>query len=300
MARLLQKRKSCRNATFALSALMLFLWEVGKMSRKLFTLLGALLAGLILAAGPNQVKAAPIVGFAVDNGENLWSVNLTTHTATLIGNTGQFLEGLAISPGGQLFGTNTAGQLFSLNSTTAQATLIGSTGLGNVEGLKFSGNTLLGTNFSNPTTIYSINTSTAAATPLVTTNPAEGVVRTLALQGNTGFMASDTPVFQSLIATSLSTGATSVIGTLTGDDGNLMAAFDFGGGTLFGLDSAGNEVTINTATGQETVLGNLGGQFFLDLAIPPTAATAVPEPSALALFGLTGVGLLAWRRWKKS
>ncbi len=270
------------------------------MSRRLFLMLSVLLAGVIMAATPPRAQAGPIVGFAVDTNENLWSVDLTAQTATLIGNTGQFLEGLAVSPGGQLFGTDTGGKLFSVNSTTGAATLIGSTGLGNIEGLKFSGNTLLGTNFSNPTTVYSINTSTAAVTPLVTTNPAEGVVRSLALQGNTGFMASDSPTFQSLIATDLGTGATSVIGTLTGDDGNVMAAFDFGGGTLFGLDSAGNEVTINTATGQETVLGSLGRQFFLDLAIPPTAAAAVPEPSTLALFGLAGVGLLAWRRWKRS
>src|SRR5438105_13789871 len=55
--------------------------------------------------------AADQIGFAVDVNKNLFSVDLTTAKATLIGNTGQFLEGLAVSPQGGLFGTDFVGDL---------------------------------------------------------------------------------------------------------------------------------------------------------------------------------------------
>jgi hypothetical protein len=109
------------------------------------------------------------IGFAVDAAENLYSLDLTTAAATPIGPTGQLLEGLAISPQGSLFGTDFLGNLFSVSRSTGAATLVGNTGVGDIEGLSFSGTTLIGTNFSNlggPTTVYSINTSTAAPTAI--------------------------------------------------------------------------------------------------------------------------------------
>src|SRR5882757_2101074 len=118
--------------------------------------------------------AADQIGFAVDNTETLFSVDLTTATATPIGFTGQFLQGLAFSPGGSLFGTDYLGNLFSVSKTTGATTLIGSvnvggTSVGDIEGLTFRGTTLIGTNFSNlggPTTVFAIDTTTAAATAI--------------------------------------------------------------------------------------------------------------------------------------
>ena len=52
------------------------------------------------------------IGFAVDNTLNLFSVDLTTATATPIGYTGQYLQGLALSPTGRLFGTDAYGGLY--------------------------------------------------------------------------------------------------------------------------------------------------------------------------------------------
>jgi hypothetical protein len=69
--------------------------------------------------------AADQFGFAVDNTTNLFSVDLTTATATPIGFTGQLLQGLAVSPTGSLFGTDYLGNLFSVSKTTGAATLIG-------------------------------------------------------------------------------------------------------------------------------------------------------------------------------
>jgi hypothetical protein len=128
---------------------------------------------LSLAAGildfSVRSAAADQLGFAVDNTENLFSVDLTTASATLVGNTGQFLQGLAVSPQGSLFGTDFLGNLYSVSKTTGATTLIGSTGLGDIEGLTFRGTTLIGTNFSNlggPTTVSAIDTTTAAATTI--------------------------------------------------------------------------------------------------------------------------------------
>ena len=94
---------------------------------------------------PLESASADQIGFAVDNTLNLYNVDLTTATATPIGYTGQYLQGLALSPAGRLFGTDAYGGLFSISTTTGAATFIGDTGLGDIEGLSFRGSTLIGT-----------------------------------------------------------------------------------------------------------------------------------------------------------
>ena len=64
----------------------------------------ALVAGILHLSV--RSAAADQIAFAVDNTENLYRVDLTTATATPIGYTGQFLQGLAVSPLGVLFGTD--------------------------------------------------------------------------------------------------------------------------------------------------------------------------------------------------
>src|ERR1700746_302132 len=164
---------------------------------------------ILLAAGiiafSVRGAAADQLGFAVDNTENLFSVDLTTATATPIGPTGQFLQGLAVSPTGSLFGTDYLGNLYSVSKTTGATTFIGSTGLGDIEGLTFRGTTLIGTNFSNlggPTNVSAINTTTAAPTTI--TSFSQGPVRAMALVNpNTIDVASDSPVSQSLVSVNL-------------------------------------------------------------------------------------------------
>lgn len=250
------------------------------------------------------------IGFAVDNTETLFSVDLTTATATPIGFTGQFLQGLAISPQGTLFATDYLGELFSVNKTTGAATLIGDTGLGDVEGLTFRGATLIGTNFSDlggPTTVSAINTTTAAATPI--TSFQQGPVRAMALLNtNTVDVASDSPVSQSLVQVNLLTGNNLNLGQLpsnglsvTGSD--LIAALNFGtDGVLYALDGLGNEFIISS-NGAGTMVGNTGGQTWLDLAMASTALDppdAVPEPSSIALLVIAALGLIGIRTWRRS
>jgi hypothetical protein len=175
----------------------------------------AIVLGAEILAFSVRGAAADQFGFAVDNTESLFSVDLTTATATPIGSTGQFLQGLAVSPSGGLFGTDYLGNLFSVSKATGAATLIGSTGVGDIEGLSFRGTTLIGTDFSNlggPTTVYAIDTATAAATPI--TSFSQGPVRAVALLNpNTIDVASDSPVSQSLVSVNLLTGTNTSLGS---------------------------------------------------------------------------------------
>ena len=244
--------------------------------------------------------AADQLGFAVDVTGSLYTVDLTTAAATPIGNTGQLLEGLAISPQGALFATDFLGGLFSVNKTTGAATLIGNTGVGDIEGLTFRGTTLIGTDFSNlggPTTVYAINTSTAAPTAI--TSFSQGPVRAMALvDTNNVDVASDSPVSQSLVRVDLTTGTNTVLGQLPSTGAALIAAMNFGtDGNLYALDPLGNEFII-ASNGAGTLVGNTGGQDWLDLTMASNTSTStVAEPDSIVLLLTAGLGLFSIRAW---
>jgi len=264
---------------------------------------------ILLAAGiiafSVRGAAADQLGFAVDNTTTLFSVDLTTATATPIGPTGQFLQGLAVSPTGSLFGTDYLGNLYSVSKTTGATTFIGSTGLGDIEGLTFRGTTLIGTNFSNlggPTNVSAINTTTAAPTTI--TSFSQGPVRAMALVNpNTIDVASDSPVSQSLVSVNLLNGTNTTLGQLPSSGAALIAAMNFGtDGNLYALDPLGNEFII-ASNGAGIPVGNTGGQYWLDLTMASTVLDPpgdVPEPSSLALLLAAGLGLIGARAWQRS
>jgi hypothetical protein len=263
------------------------------------TIAMSLVAGILPFSVRNA--AADQIGFAVDNTTTLFSVDLTTATATPIGPTGQFLQGLAFSPAGSLFGTDYLGNLYSVSKTTGAATFIGSTGLGDIEGLTFRGSTLIGTNFSNlggPTTVSAIDTATAAATPI--TSFSQGPVRAMALVNpNTIDVASDSPTSQSLVQVNLLTNQVTDLGLLPGTGAALIAALGFGtDGLLYALDPFGNEFTI-ASNGAGVLVGNTGGQYWLDLTVDPPG-DPVPEPNSLALLLTAALGLISLRVWQRS
>jgi hypothetical protein len=102
---------------------------------------------------------------------SLYTINLATGAATLVGSDKVFIDGFAIDASGNAFGIDGAfsDSLYSVNLATGAATLIGSLGIGIDDqfGLAFTEGTLYG--ISDSGDIYTLNTATGAATLLSST-----------------------------------------------------------------------------------------------------------------------------------
>jgi hypothetical protein len=111
-------------------------------------------------------------------------------------------------------------------------------------------------------------------------------------------VASDSPVSQSLVQVNLLNGINTDLGQLPSTGAALIAALNFGSdGTLYALDPLGNEFII-ASNGAGTLVGNTGGQDWLDLMMASTALpNAVPEPSSISLLLMAALGLIGMRAW---
>jgi hypothetical protein len=112
---------------------------------------------------------------------------------------------------------------------------------------------------------------------------------------NTVDVASDSPASQSLVQVNLLNGANMVLGQLPSMGAALIAAL-----TLYALDPLGNEFII-ASNGAGTLVGNTGGQDWLDLTMASTTLPgAVPEPSSMELLLIAALGLIGLRTWQNS
>jgi hypothetical protein len=239
--------------------------------------------------------ASPL-SYAIGTSNTLYSVDLATAIKTAIGPTGvsNFMEGLALSPGNQLFSTDFSGNLYSVSTTTGAATTVGSTGRGNIEGLAYDGSSLLGISFSSSPTIFSINTATAATTNVVNVTGVTGVVRAMTVLDSNDVLVADDSSSTFLRSINLTTGVSTLIGTL-GPGGQFILAMAFGtDGRLYALGSTGNEYIVNTGTAALTTVGNTGGDFWLDMTSRASAAT--PEPATVGTIGISLLVLAKLRR----
>jgi len=131
------------------------------------TLVGATGARTGIDAGLdyNRVTGTMYNYNAESNSGALYTINLATGAATLVGSNNTYADGLAIDSGGLAYAANGT-TLYSIDLATAAATVIGSLGLGNSGvqvGLTFGDDDLLYA-IASDGALYTVNTATGAAT----------------------------------------------------------------------------------------------------------------------------------------
>lgn len=133
-------------------------------------------------------------GSSNQGSSSLYTVNLATGAATLVGSNGVYGDGFAVGPTGSAYAIdgNFTDSLYGIDLLTGAASLIGNLGLGNISvqfGLTFGDDgALYGLDFNG--SLYRLNTSTGAATLVATTtcggNVCGGWEGLAALQGPAG------------------------------------------------------------------------------------------------------------------
>jgi hypothetical protein len=192
-----------------------------------------------------------------------------------------------------LFSTDFAGNLYSVSTTTGAATTVGSTGRGNIEGLTYDGSSLLGISFTSNPTIFSINPTTAATSNVVNVTGVTGVVRAMAVLDSNDVLVADDSSSTFLRSINLTTGVSTLIGTMGPGDQFILAMAFGSDGHLYALGSTGNEYIVNASTAALTTVGNTGGDFWLDM----TGHGAVtPEPATVGTIGISLLVLAKLRR----
>lgn len=235
-----------------------------------------LVVSLLRIAVPAQ--ASPLA-FAIDNVGGLYSIDLTTATATLIGTTSMAGRpgGLALSSSGVLFATDWnfsssfRSKLYSIDPETAETTAIGETGAGLIFALDFNGTTLFGSQFKRNPRISSMNTATGESGGI--TNFGDSNLRIDALTA----LSSSTMLVMTRLQGShnvlrsidINTGVTGV--PLGASRGPVIGAMDFASdGNLYGVDFTGGVWQINPTTGERTAIGNTGNHYWFGLAAIPS------------------------------
>jgi hypothetical protein len=236
--------------------------------------------------------------FNSNGGGRLYSIDVTTQSVTLIGNTGfDRLGGIAFNSSGVLYGASggsiPGSTLLTIDPNTGMATVVGLISDRNigVDGLRFdSQNNLYGTAYNG-----SISTGV-----LVTINPLNAnVLTSVTLMGSGNSFAAGI-AFSSAGTLYASRGNASgrledfdlvnpMTGQMTpiGPMETVISDIAFAAnGVLYGSSPDGMLYSINPATGMKTAL--------FDTGIPNIAglATIVPEPSSFLLMALGSVLLL--------
>jgi MYXO-CTERM domain-containing protein len=244
-------------------------------------------ASLALAAALTCVSGARAadLAWASDAANNLWQVNFSAGSATLIGNTGIFVQELAYSPSGVLHATTANGQLYQINPQTAAASWIGSTQLGNIEALDYVGTDLIAANFAQTPTFYRIDPTTGGATWMRDAAAATGVLRSMEWLSQTTVIARGDAQGGTLFRIDLTNGSVVNVGAMPA----MIAGLEAIGTRVYGVGDDGQLYRVNPSTGAVTLLADVGNQYFTGLA-------SVPTPGAAGLLGLGGLAAARRRR----
>ena len=243
-----------------------------------------------IAAGAWSLAAVPgaradDLAWASDAANNLWRINFTAGSASLIGNTGVFIQELAYSPQGVLNATTFNGQLYSVNTQTAAATWIGSTGLGNIEALDWVGEDLVAANFNPVPTFYELNPVTGSATWLAQANFQTGALRSMEAIDLHTLIGRGDASGGTLYRFNLDSGAVTTLGPMSA----MIAGLEVIGPRVYGVGDNGQLYRVNPSTGVVTQIGDVGNQYFTGLA-------SVPAPGAVAILAFGGLAATRRRR----
>ena len=180
----------------------------------------------------------------VDTVSKLGTVNVSSETSTVIGNSGVELTDLAYTSSGALWGID-YDQLFSINPATGAASLVGSLGVDGMNALVGNGASLLAASIDS-TSLYSVNTSTGTATAL-SGNLGFPSMGDLAYHGGVLYAAVMNGAFSDLVRVNLtgSSFTATNLGHVTSDN-QLFGLAEGSDHNLYGL-SGTSVIRINTS-----------------------------------------------------
>jgi hypothetical protein len=208
-----------------------------------------------------------MLAYAITGNDQFGVVDLNTGVFTDLGDMGQRLTGLAVGPGGVLYGSgynNGSGpyndpDFYTINPTTGALTLVGSSFSAGFYDLGSTTTAIFA--IGNDGNLYSINPNTGAGTLIGPTIKGNG----LSSGGSTLYMTSGSTLY----TINTTTGAATLVGS---SNSGAFGSDVVENSIIYGSSSDGAIYTLSSSNGAATFLSNLSGATgdFWGLAPDPT------------------------------